>query len=42
VAFLVADDLVEAVATSLPASGHVKRLRIAGSGVRLLDGATPD
>jgi hypothetical protein len=40
VAFLVSDDLVEAVAASLPGSGHVKRLRIAEHGVRLLDDAT--
>jgi homoserine kinase len=41
VAFLVADGLVEAVAASLPGSGHVKRLRIAERGVHLFDGATP-
>jgi homoserine kinase len=40
VAFLVSDDLAEAVAASLPGSGHVKRLRIAEHGVRLFDGAT--
>lgn len=40
VAFLVSDDLVEAVAACLPGSGHVKRLRIAEHGVRLLDGTT--
>lgn len=42
VAFLVADDRVDAVIASLPASGHVKRLRIEGSGVRVLDDARAD
>jgi homoserine kinase len=37
VALLVADDLVEVVTTSLPRSGHVKRLRIAARGAHLLD-----
>ncbi len=39
VAFLVADDLVEVVTTSLPRSGHVKRLRIAARGAHVLDRA---
>jgi homoserine kinase len=42
VAFLVADDLVEAVVAALPGTGHVKRLRVAERGVRVLDGGTPD
>jgi homoserine kinase len=41
VAFLVADDLAEAVTTSLP-GGHVKCLRIERRGVRVLDGAAAD
>ena len=36
VAFLAAADAVDAVTAALPASGHVKRLQIAGQGVHVL------